>query len=187
MREEEIIRIIKEGGVGVFPTDTLYGLVGSAFNEEAVERIYTTKHRDPQKPLIILIGDVLDVARFDIELSEEIRKRLDEIWPAPVSVLFPCFDEKFAYLHRGTNEIAFRFPQPEDLRKILAQTGPLVAPSANPEGLEPASNIEEAKKYFGDKVDFYYDGGILQGEPSTLIRFEGKEIIVLRKGAVTFS
>ncbi len=75
----------------------------------------------------------------------------------------------------------FRLPSPKPLRNLLLKTGPLIAPSANPEGLSPSKNIEEAKKYFGDSVDFYVDGGEIEAKASKLIKLNNDgSIIVLR-------
>ena len=88
---------------------------------------------------------------------------------------------------RGTGTIAFRMPDIPELRDLLVQTGPLIAPSANTEGEPPALTVGDAKKYFGDEVDFYVDAGKLESLPSTLITFENGEPVVLRQGAVSLS
>jgi L-threonylcarbamoyladenylate synthase len=80
--------------------------------------------------------------------------------------------------------LAFRFPKKEDLIELIKETGPIVAPSANSEGAVPAKNLDEARKYFGDEVDFYIDGGEIDSEPSTLVKIDGDKIEVLREGAV---
>ncbi|OHA25381.1 MAG: threonylcarbamoyl-AMP synthase [Candidatus Taylorbacteria bacterium RIFCSPHIGHO2_02_FULL_44_36] len=175
------INCLKNGGVGVLPTDTLYGLVGSAFSPVAVEKIYRLKKRDPKKPLIVLIANWQDLEKFGIEISAADKKILGECWPGPTSVILPTTVDYFTYLHRGTNTIAFRLPKDKRLLKILKETGPLVAPSTNPEGLPPAISIAEAKKYFGDQVSFYEDGGTLADAPSTLIKLENGKIKTLRK------
>lgn len=176
-----ITKILKLGGVGIIPTDTLYGLVGSAFSKDAVEQIYKIKNRDTKKALIILISSPKDLEKFGINLKEDQAKFLKKIWPGKVSVILPCKNKEFKYLHRGTNSLAFRFPAKKSLIEILKKTGPLVAPSANPEGLKPSENIKEAKKYFGDKLDFYLAGGSLKSESSTLIEIsKDGEVGVLR-------
>jgi L-threonylcarbamoyladenylate synthase len=73
-------------------------------------------------------------------------------------------------------------PDEENLRNFLEISGPLVAPSANPQDKKPARNIDEARKYFGEGVDFYIDGGDLEGSPSTLVCFRGKKVELLRQG-----
>lgn len=176
-----IIKILKSGGVGVIPTDTLYGLVGSAFSNDAVERIYKIKNRDTKKALIILISSFKDLEKFGINLKEDQAKFFAKIWPGKVSVILSCKNKEFKYLHRGTNSLAFRFPAMKSLIEILKKTGPLVAPSANPEGLKPSETITEAKKYFGDSVDFYLAGGSLKCFPSTLVEIsKDGEVGVLR-------
>ena len=170
-------KIIKNGGVGVIPTDTLYGIVGSAFSREAVERIYKLKGRDSKKPLIVLISAFRDLKKFGVAVSRKNKKLIEkEYWPGPVSIILPCENEEFSYIHRGTGGIAFRLPAKKELLNFLKKTGPLVAPSANPEGHSPAYNIESAREYFGGNVDFYIDGGQLGSSPSRLISLDdGKE------------
>jgi L-threonylcarbamoyladenylate synthase len=180
----EIIKILKNGGIGVLPTDTIYGLVGSAISRKAVFRIYRLRKRNPQKPFIILIGSLDDLNLFKIKIDKYSYKILRKIWPNAVSVVLPCARKKFFYLHRGGKTLAFRFPKNKALTDILKQTGPLIAPSANPEGFRPAETIEQAKEYFGRGVDFYLDKGIIKGPASTLIEIKNKKIFILRQGAM---
>jgi len=168
-RKLNIIKILKNDGVGVMPTDTLYGLVGSVFSKKAINRIYKIKKRSKKKKFIILISSINDLKKFGINLplprgsvrrtrGSDVLEILKKFWPGKVSIVL--------------NNIAFRLPKNKKLLNILKQTGPLIAPSANPEGLKPAENITQAKKYFGDKVDFYLSGGTLKSKPSTLIKIE---------------
>ena len=177
--QTNVINLLRSGGVGILPTDTLYGLVGRALDEGAVERIYKLKNRHSDKPLIVLIGAKNDLELFGIALGEKTEKFLDSVWPGPVSVILPA---PLAPVHllRGGRTLAFRLPNKSDLRAIIKEVGPLVAPSANPEGLPPARNITEAGKYFGEKVGFYIDGGELSGPPSTLVYFKNDQPKILR-------
>ena len=90
---------------------------------------------------------------------------------------------KYCTRHKS---LAFRLPKDKFVLQILKETGPLVAPSANPEGLPPAENLKQAREYFGDKV-FYYGRGGLQGAPSTLVSLNDGKVGVLRQGAVKIS
>lgn len=175
---------IGNGRIGVIPTDTIYGLVCSALNPEAVERVYRVRNRKENKPCIVLISDVADLKRFNIKITEKLARTLDTIWPGEVSVVLDCPDKRFTYLHRGTKTLAFRVPADQTLLDILKKTGPLVAPSANRGGEPHAQTVNEARTYFGDEVDFYLDGGKLIGRPSTLVKYEDGKLIVLREGAV---
>lgn len=176
-----IIKILKKGGIGILPTDTIYGVVGSAFNEKTVERIYKVRKRGKKKPFIILISDLKDLKIFGIKIKSFQKKLIKKFWPGPMSLILECKKKKFFYLHRGKKSLAFRVPKPKWLRNLLRKTGPLVAPSANIAGSEPAKTIKKAKKYFGSKIDFYFDAGKIDKKPSTLIDIRKKEIKILRK------
>jgi L-threonylcarbamoyladenylate synthase len=183
---KEVLEILKKGGVGVIPTDTLYGLVGSALLKDTVERIYKIKGRDTIKPFVILITSYKDLNLFGINLDKEQANFFKKIWPGKVSVIFPCKSNKWNYLHRGENSIAFRMigSNNKNLFNLLKKIGPIVAPSANPQGLKPAQNITQAKDYFNKNVDFYISGSMKNLKPSTLIKYKDGSWITLRKGQV---
>ena len=184
MFSDEIIHTIKKDGIGIVPTDTLYGIVGSAFSKQAVKRIYTVKGRDENKPFIILVSSVSDLKKFGIVVSLFQKKFLENIWPNSVSVIIPCPLKKFEYLHRGSRSLAFRLPKNKKLQQFLKKTGPLVAPSANPQGEKPAETVREAKKYFGTHIDFYVSDGRKNGKPSTIVSLENEKPTLLREGSV---
>lgn len=165
---DTLITLLKQGECAVVPTDTIYGIVAQAMNKEAVERVYTIKGRSPQKPCIILIDDAERMRLFGVsdEYIEKVR-----LYPAdgPTSFIVPITRSDLSYLDRGTHTLAFRIPHVDALRQLLVQTGPLIAPSANPEGLTPAATVEAARIYFDTSVAAYCDGGTLEGKPSALI------------------
>lgn len=173
---KQVSKTLAAGGVAVIPTDTLYGIVGQALNRDSVERIYKIKGRQPQKPFIILISNISQLAQFDVQPVDQ----LGDYWPGPVSIILPCQRADLEYLHRGTGSLAFRLPAKADLRELIDITGPLVAPSANPEGQPPAETVEQAKNYFGDQIDTYLDGGNITGQPSRLIKIQDGQVETLR-------
>jgi L-threonylcarbamoyladenylate synthase len=178
---EKLVGTLKGGGVVVMPTDTIYGIVGQAEKKDTVEKIYNLKNRQPEKPCIILVHDVSVLTKFSVNLSAEQINILNQYWPGPVSIIVECFNDDLFYLHRGTNTLAFRMPKNENLRLLLTMTGPLIAPSANIEGQNPAEDITQARAYFGDGVDLYIDGGYVAGKASKLLRLNSDgSIIVLR-------
>lgn len=180
---------IKDGQIGIMPTDTIYGVVASALNKDSVERVYAVRGRDLEKPCIILIADKEEVKKFNVKISDVAQNTMDTYWPGAVSIIFPCTDKKLKYLHRGTNSLAFRVPDPshKELIDFLKQTGPLIAPSANLAGNPPAKTIEEAEDMFPATVDFYIDGGLCEGAPSTVVSVTTEKLVLLRSGAVPFS
>lgn len=181
---KNIIKTLKKGGVGVLPTDTIYGVVGSVLNKKTIERIYQLKKRDLKKPMVIIISGIRDLKIFDIKVDKKFKKKLKKFWPDKVSIILPCHSEQFTYLHRGLESLAFRAPDLKWLRKILKKTGPLVATSANLEGEPPAETIKQAEEYFGDNVDFYVDIGRIDKQASTLIEIKDSNVEIKREGAV---
>lgn len=167
--DNNVIRLLNEGAVGVIRTDTLYGVVGRADSQETVERIYAVKGRTPTKSPIVLVDSVKGL--WD-EYDEETMRRLGELWPGKNSVILPSLAAP-EWITRGNGSVAYRIPDNDALLELLRNTGPLAAPSANPEGETPAMTIEQAKAYFGDTVDFYVDGGtVTDAAPSKLYRLQ---------------
>jgi len=175
-------KLLSEGAIGVIPTDTIYGICASALNKKAVQKVYKLRKRNLKKPCIILISTITDLKKFDVKLKNWQRKILEKIWPSKISVVLPSKSSKFFYLHRGTKTLAFRLPKNKLILEILKISGPLIAPSANFEGKNPAKTINEAKKYFKNKV-FYLNRGKLKSKPSTIIDLTSNKIKIIRKGA----
>ena len=180
----EAVGRVRMGRVGIIPTDTLYGLVASAMISEAVERVYAIRGRGTEKPCIVLIAGVGDLALFDIVPDEATSRLLGTVWPGAMSVVLPCDGAKWEYLHRGTGTVAFRVPADDRLRAFLCEAGPVIAPSANPAGERPAETTEEAVAYFDSDAEFVVDGGRRAGLPSTIARIESGGWHVIRQGAV---
>ncbi len=184
--DPKITNILKNGGIGILPTDTLYGLVGSALSEKAVLKVAILKKRGKGKPFIILISKISGLKIFGVEINQEEKSIIKKYWPGPVSIVLKCpnHDREMSYLQPLNQTLAFRCPNLKWLNVLLKATGPLVAPSANPEEFPPAETIEQAKKYFGNTVDFYVDRGKLRGLPSTLVEIQGDNVVVRRSGAI---
>lgn len=183
----ELEKILNLGGVVVMPTDTIYGVLGQALNKQTVQRIYQIKERPPEKPFIILISNFEQLKLFGIEINSYQKELMKKLWPGKVSVVLEGVKEDFIYLTRNTNSLAFRMPKDIILQRLIEKVGPLVAPSANLSGHMPAKDINTAKKYFGDKVDYYLDGGFTDDVPSTLILLKKESYKVIRSGAVDIS
>lgn len=160
-----LVSELQAGAVGILRTDTLYGIVARAEDEAAVERVYAIRGRDREKACIVLVASVDDL--FD-EPHDEVKAFVKSHWPGPFSIALDSPSApRYLRFHDGT--IAYRIPEDEDLRMLLKMTGPLIAPSANPQGEMPAKSIDEAQDYFGGMVDFYADSGIVNNaSPSQL-------------------
>lgn len=168
------------GEIAVIPTDTVYGVVARAADPEAVARLYQLKHREA-KPGTLVAASIEQLVELGVKRRYLVA--VEQFWPGAVSVIIPC-GENLHYIHQGVGSLAFRIPGDTWLQSLLEQTGPLLTSSANQPGEPPATTISEAKAYFGDQVDWYEDGGVVNREPSTVIRIIDDAIEVVRMGAV---
>lgn len=179
---DKVVQVLREGGIVCAPTDTIYGLLADASNRKAVERLYEFR-RPSGRPFIVLIPKVEDALNFDIRMP-----RLGfALLSAGLTVIFQKRTTIPTYLTRWRKSLALRVPSRGTfITKLMKKFGgPLVAPSANPEGLPPARDIKEAMDYFGDKVDLYVRGARLEGKPSTIVKFiSDKTIKIIREGNV---
>ncbi len=181
----DAVDFLKKGKVVITPTDTILGILADALNKEAVENVYDIKKRNPLKPYIILIPDISYLNLFGIKPTKNEKKLLEH---KGITVVFDLPKERLKeleYLHRGANSLAFRIPNEKNLIKMLKILGkPVIAPSANPEGKEPAKNINEAINYFRDKIDLYIKGET-KGSPSSIVRVKKGSIQILREGSIS--
>jgi L-threonylcarbamoyladenylate synthase len=174
------VRLLKQGGAGLLPADTIYGLSCRALDRGAVERLHRLKNRSSHKPFIILISDIKMLDLLSISAKQALPA--GRYWPGPLSVIF---DSKApGYLTRGTASLAVRLPAYPALEKLIDQIGPIVSTSANIEGGQPVKSAVAARGLFGDKLDFYLDAGELDNPPSTLAAIKAGQLEVIRQGAV---
>lgn len=167
-----VAAVLDAGGIVVARTDTIYGILARADNQQAVQRVFDVKSRSDYKSPIVLISSrdqmlvPLPVREYELSL---------EVWPGKVTIAIPVDKETTPeWLHRGNDEFGHRMPDNEELCVLMELTGPLVAPSANREGEDPALSIEQAKAYFGEDIDLYVDGGVVEDStPSQLLRIDG--------------
>lgn len=181
LNDPDLVKALQAGKIGVIPTDTIYGVVARAADEAAVEKLYQLKSRE-QKPGTIIAASINQLEELGIK--RRYLTAVEQYWPNPISIIIPTGFE-LKYLHQGKMSLAIRLPKDESLQKLLKKTGSLVTSSANTPEDPPANTINEAKNYFGKKVDFYVDGGDLSNRPpSTIIRIIDDAIEVVREGAV---
>lgn len=164
---DQIENKLLSGAVIVIPTDTVYGLVCLARNSKSVKKMYEVKQRDG-KPGTIVAGSVDQLISMGFN-KEEI-DLASQFWPGSVSVIIDAPDS-LEYLHMGRKSLAVRIPALDWIQEVLEATGPLATTSANLPGELTVTNINQAKKIFGDNVDLYVDGGEISGvKPSKIIK-----------------
>ena len=182
----ETQKVLKGGGVIAFPTDTFYGLGANPYNTKAVDKIYSIKGRDPEKPLLLLIDSILKLDGLVEEISEASAKLIESFWPGPLTILFK--PKHTIPKNITTGLIGIRQPGNSITRKILAGLNyPLTAPSANISGEDPTTTAEQVKDRLGNKVNLILDAGICRGgEPSTLVDTTQTPVRLVRAGAINF-
>lgn len=180
------VSYLKNNKIIVFPTDTLYGILANALCKECVEKVYKIKKRTPSKPYLILIKNLEDLKHFDVKLSKIEKKVL--LHKGITVILDLKNSSKWEYLHRGTKTLAFRIPKEGLILKLLQKLNfPVIAPSANPQNLIPASDINDAYEYFKDNIDLYFDAGKIKNrKPSSIVKFENEKPLIIRKGTISY-
>ena len=182
----ETLNILKGGGIIAFPTDTFYGLGANPYNKTAVDKIYSIKDRDPEKPLLLLIDSFAKLDDLVEDISEAAAKLIESFWPGPLTMLFKPKHTIPKFITTGL--LGVRQPGNLITREILSELNlPLTAPSANISGKTPATSAEQVKDYLGNKVDLILDAGFCKGgEPSTLIDTTKVPVQLIRKGVIDF-
>ncbi len=165
---QELATKIKAGGIGVMPTDTIFGIVGSALDQKVVERIYQIKGREFKKPFVIIISDIEDLRQFSVGVSDNQASSIKNLWPGEISVILPCPSNERLYLHRGLKSLAVRIPALDWFRDLVRLTGPIVATSANVSGEPTPPSIDEIRQQIPG-LDFYIDGPTT-GQASRLVK-----------------
>jgi L-threonylcarbamoyladenylate synthase len=166
-------------GLIATPTETFYGLSVDPADGQAVARLFALKGRDADRRLLV-IGANLEQLGELVEIAPEIRRWLDAVWPAPLSVVLLARRP----LAAAGATLAVRVPGHGLLRALLEHTGPLTSSSANRSGAPPATSADGVDEAFGERLDLLLDGGATPGGlPSTLIDACGNELRVLRAGA----
>lgn len=170
--------MFQKNAIGVFPTETVYGIGTNAFNVRGVETIFQIKERPIAKPLAVLVSDIELLKLFGI--SEVMARRAQQYWTSPTTVILPCKSKKWYYLHRGSGGLAFRVPEEPSFKNFLRATGPLAVTSANKSGEITVHDPYQAFKIFGDTVDFYMElNPKAVDKPSKVISLvTGKPIII---------
>ncbi|MCL2264503.1 MAG: L-threonylcarbamoyladenylate synthase [Treponema sp.] len=183
-------KILLNGGLVAFPTETVYGLGADAFNSQALARVFEVKKRPHFDPLIIHIAAIETLektANLSI-LSDETRKKLfllaENFWPGPLSIILPKSEKIPGIATAGLPTAAIRFPDNETARKLISlSSGAVAAPSANPFGALSPTRAEHVRDTLGEKVDLILDGGATRiGVESTVLDITGERIKILRPG-----
>ncbi|MGN0135675.1 L-threonylcarbamoyladenylate synthase [Anaerotignum sp.] len=180
-------KILQEGGLVAFPTETVYGLGGNGLDGSACEKIYLAKGRPSDNPLILHISEFEELNAIVREISPAAKKLMDAFWPGPLTMVFPKADIVPAKATGGLDTVAVRFPSHPVARAIIRAAGlPIAAPSANSSGKPSPTRASHVEYDLNGKIDMIVDGGAAEwGLESTIVDVSGDVPMILRPGAVT--
>ena len=180
----EIVKILKNGGLVITPTDTVYGIMADATNNDAVKKVYEAKKRSFDKPLIVLVDSIEMLSDYVLEIDDKTKEIIDKYWPGPLTILFKKNDKLSKYV--SNNEyVGIRRPDNKIIQDILKEfKKPVVSTSANISNHEVVSDVSKIPDELLESIDFVLDGGEINNESSTIIKIEDEKIIILREGSI---
>ena len=180
-------KLLREGGLVAFPTETVYGLGADARSGKAVAGIFAAKGRPRFNPLIVHVADLAEAERHAV-FTDTARKLARTFWPGALTLVLPRREDTplSELVSAGLDTVALRVPAHPVAAALLREARlPVAAPSANPSGSISATTAAHVAEGLGDKVDFILDGGPTPlGLESTVIGFDGKAAVLLRPGAI---
>lgn len=184
---KQIATSLSFGGIGIFPTDTVYGIGCNAFSEKSISELFKLKHRVPNKPINVLISNLKMLDKLAINITDLEYKLIEAFWPGPLTIIFRKNPKISTTLTANSDTIGIRMPDHQIAQKLIeyAQT-PIATTSANLSDMPAATNFSDISKYFDDKVNFMIDNGPSPiGVASTIVKIENNSLHILRTGSIS--
>jgi L-threonylcarbamoyladenylate synthase len=184
---DEMVSLLRDGGIVAFPTDTAYGLGADPFNSAAVDRIFAVKGRSEGKPILLLV-DSLAMAESVIEANEAFYRVVEKFWPGPLTIVASVAAPLPTNVTAGTRTVGIRWPVAPFATTLTSRFGkPITATSANRSGMPAAITAAEVRAQLDESVNALIDGGSLPSRGgSTVLDLTTDLPVVLREGPVTF-
>jgi L-threonylcarbamoyladenylate synthase len=181
------LAILRRGGFIGLPTETVYGLAADAENELAVRRIFATKGRPVDHPVIVHLADARQLSQWAIEIPDSAWRLAAAFWPGPLTIILRRSDKAAPAVTGGLDTIGLRVPSHPVAQQILqAFGGGLAAPSANRFGCVSPTTSQHVRDELGDQVELVLEGGPCSvGLESTIVDLSAAESALLRYGAIT--
>lgn len=180
---DRAVESLKQGGVVVYPTDTVYGLGCDITQRQAIDRVIRIKGRDPQKPMSFVCADLTHISRY-ANVTDFAYKILKRYLPGPYTFVLPASRETPKILQSRQRTVGIRIPAHPVPLALVAQLGePLLSTSANRSSQETVSDPQDLEQRFAHDVDFILECGPLPVLPSSVISLVDDRVEVLREGA----
>jgi L-threonylcarbamoyladenylate synthase len=182
---QQAVSIINNGGIIAFPTETVYGLGANVFDKKAIQKIFDTKNRPADNPLIVHISSLEMLNKLTAYISPENQRLINAFWPGPLGIVFPKSEFVPDIVTAGLDTVVIRFPDHPIAQYFISECNiPIAAPSVNPSGKPSSTHHNHIVDYFGNNV-FVIEGDFSTiGLESTVITTIDKPTI-LRQGAIS--
>jgi len=176
------VDILRDGGVIIYPTDSVYGLGCALFNKKGIDRIYEIKRRNRKQPLSFVCADLKDISRY-ARVSDFAYKTMKRLLPGPYTFVLEASRLVPKVILPKRLATGIRVPDNEICLSLVRELGqPIISTSVTTEDGEILSDPSEIKEKFGKRVDLIIDGGILASEPSSVISLVDDIIEIIRVG-----
>ena len=183
---DKIVEVIDNGGLVITPTDTIYGIMGDALNEDVIRRVFEVKQRPYNKPLLLLMDSFEMVDNYTEELSEMEKKLVKRFWPGLVTFILKKNDNVSDLITSGSDTVGIRIPDNKDILEIISKLKrPVISTSANITGTEVITSTKLLEKDLIDNIDYIYDGGVVNDVSSTIVRVVDNKVNILREGKLS--
>ena len=179
-------KLLRSGELVAIPTETVYGLAANAFNADAVRKIYESKGRPSNNPLIVHIKSADELDKVAIEIPALARRLAHEFWPGPLTLILKKRASISNIISANHATVAVRVPNHPLTQELLRLIDfPLVAPSANRSNHISPTRPEHVRNSLGDRTPYILDGGACQeGLESTIVGFQDEDVVLYRQGTV---
>ena len=178
---EKICNILNDGGIIITPTDTVYGILGDALNEDVIRRVYEVKRRPFTKPLLLLVSSFEMLLDYVLDITDKERELLQKF--RGVTIILKK-NNKISNLITSFNDtVGIRIPDDEDLIRIIERLNrPVISSSANISDEEVITSISMLDEELKSNIDYIYDGGEIISSSSTIVKFSNDKLVILREG-----
>lgn len=182
---DKLVNILKDGKLAIIPTDTIYGIIADATNENAIKRVYEVKQRDYNKPLIILVSSIKMLKEYVKDISSIEENIIKKYWPGKLTILFKKNNNVLNIINNNSELIGIRLPNDKSLIELIDKLGtPIISTSANLSGEKSIISIDRLNEKIKSKIDYIYDDGIKDSSPSTIIKVVKDKIEFIRREAL---
>lgn len=182
---DKLRTILENGGAVVLPTETVYGLFAQALNEEAVNRVYQLKQRPRDKAMNLNVSNLNDIYFFSQNPPHYLEKLYNKFMPGPLTIILKANKNVPFWVNSGLYTVGFRLPKHEKTLRLIAETGPLIGPSANVSGQESGKEFTKLLSQFSEKLEGIADDKALTGIDSTILDLSGPKARILRQGSIS--